>query len=418
MPSDKEEIKLIARSNTQIKFYNSNRYSDITDKIVKLLKALGATIVAQEISSDRKKPARHDVHFDHGWLLAGRMQSVSIRNYAAPGPKPTLIVKLGEGKEHIGSITYLGRTQYKTELSEEEVKKYTDVGIRHSDLTYHFPGIELDLGDDDILLPKGDTFMRRSTITFTTEGDPYTVSVDKFYFHDLVSDKYSETFVEVEIDCTDNKKPDPVLTRVIEIMECMLDVDMQPISKYQRFREFCSSDQFEEYFFLGVDLVSYSQVESWKQKQVVQRFHKIIKDSVAAGARKRPIMLSIGDGAIVVLPSDWPNIDGIMRRIKAGVDKNNAQGELRKIEFRIAVHFGAVFTFTDLNDGMNVAGEGINVVSRVLDKSSNGKCLLSEQAYRRIVDSNPVNKEKFKSIGVHEFKHGLKLSVYEYDVGK
>lgn len=105
-----------------------------------------------------------------------------------------------------------------------------------------------------------------------------------------------------------------------------------------------------------------------------------------------------------------------MRRIKAGVDKNNAQDELRRIEFRIAVHFGSVFTFTDLNDGMNVAGEGINVVSRVLDRSSNGKCLLSEHAYKRIVNSNPVDIARFKPLGVQEFKHGLKLAIYEYDI--
>jgi hypothetical protein len=416
MPSDKEEIKLIAKSNTQIKFYNSNRYSDVTKKVAKLLSVLGATIVSQDLSSDRKKPARHDVHFDHEWLLAERMHSVSIRNYTEPGPRASLTVKLGEGKEHSGNITYLGRTQYKTELSEEDAKKYMAHGIRHSDLKLHFPGIDLDLEDDDLLQPKGDTFMRRSTITFRTGDEQYTISVDKFYFHDLVSDKYSETFVEVEIDCTDNKKPDQILSRVIEAMECMLDVEMQPISKYQRFREFCDADQFEEFFFIGVDLVSYSQNESWKQKQVVQRFHKIIKDSVPMSTRRRPIMLSIGDGAIVATPSDWPNIERIMRKIKSGVEKNNAQDELRKIEFRIAVHFGSVFTFTDLNDGMNVAGEGINVVSRVLDKSSNGKCLLSDQAYKRIIDSNPVDKEKFKSIGVQEFKHGLQLAVYEYDI--
>ena len=115
MPSDREEIKLIAKSNTQIKFYNSNRYSDVTNKLVRLLTVLGATIIEKQASSNRKKPARRDIYFDHEWFLAKRMQSVSIRDYTAKDRKALLTLKLDEGAEHLGSISLLGRKKNKTE---------------------------------------------------------------------------------------------------------------------------------------------------------------------------------------------------------------------------------------------------------------------------------------------------------------
>jgi class 3 adenylate cyclase len=150
---------------------------------------------------------------------------------------------------------------------------------------------------------------------------------------------------------------------------------------------------------------------------VVQRFHKIIKDEVARTGFPRgapPIKISIGDGAIIATRMDWPVIVRLLGRIKAVVDKNNAADPSRQIAYRTALHYGPVFRFTDLNDMMNLAGQGINVISRVLGEIAASQVVLSEPAYKRVIDAVPQESNAFKDLGECTVKHGLALHLFEF----
>ncbi len=417
-----KEIKLIATANTQIKFYNKSNYRDIFNKIEKLLNALDIKIENKHVASDRRAPTRRDIYFDNDWFLANSRHSLCVRAYSKQDfehqDESILTLKTNEERATGSNIQFIKRMEYHQHISKEICNAFLRDGIPASALSDYFQNVDVELAEEDVLKKMGEAFIRRSLFTISVNGQRCRLSIDKFYFFSCEFNKFSETFTEVELESqAHNGEFDGKIKQLVTLLQCVFDVELQPISKYQRFREFCGSDEFEEFYFLGMDLIAYSKDASWKQKQIVQRFHKIIKDCIQTLPKANPpIIISIGDGAIIAVPSGWSNLEKLMKKIESEVAKNNARDDMRKIEYRTAVHYGSVFRFTDLNDAINIAGEGINVVSRILQSAVNGRTVLfSEQAHNRIIDADQVRVDRFRGVDLPDFKHGLKIKLYEYD---
>ena len=416
-----KEIKLIATANTQIKFYNKSNYKDLFSKIEKLLNVLDIKIEYKYAASDRRTPTRRDVYFESDWFLADNKHSLSIRSYSKLDVdyqnRNIVTLKTNEEKMSGNNIQYITRMEHDADVTQQVLYTFLRDGITSTALNNFFPSVDIGLGDEDVLRKVGEAVIRRSLFSISVANQSFRLSIDKFYFLNYASNAFSETFTEVELESrVYNSEFHTRIKQLVTLLQCMFDVEPQPISKYQRFREFCASDAFEEFYFLGMDLIAYSKIASWNQKQIVQRFHKIIKDSIPALPKANPpIIISIGDGAIIAIPSGWPNLEKLMSKIESEVTKNNARDQARKIEYRTAVHYGSVFRFTDLNDAINIAGEGINVVSRILQSATNAKTLFSEQARNRIIDADQVSSERFRQTDSPDFKHGLAVRLYEYD---
>jgi class 3 adenylate cyclase len=124
--------------------------------------------------------------------------------------------------------------------------------------------------------------------------------------------------------------------------------------------------------------------------------------------------ISIGDGAILAAETDWSAIETLVREVHTRVQANNRGDRKRRISYRLAVHWGPVFPFTDLNDGINIAGEGINTVSRLLGVAKPGKPLVSAKARDHIVDGAPSAEDMFEPDTAKTVKHGLRISAYIY----
>jgi class 3 adenylate cyclase len=426
MPEPKEqtaieaEIKFIQAANTQIKFYNRNVQVDIFNKIGGLLAALDVQ-VEKKVSSLREKPAKRiDTYFDQGWHLADNDCSLTIRTHPdrqRGARRPDLLIfKHGEHSGLMNGIRFLTRRELRIELKEGERETLLKTGITLAQLSQYFPDADLPDDDDTVFRGKGSAHIRRSVYQIKADDKPYRLSVDRYYFYNDELDKFSETFTEIEIEIRhEGGDFHPKIKQIADILQAMFEVRAEPVSKYSRFREFSTTDNFEEFYFIGFDLVSYSLSPSWTQKQIVQLFHKIIKDQVLATISSRdnqPIKISIGDGAVIAARVDWTSILRLIKRIEETVARNNAKQNARIIEYRTAVHFGPVFRFTDLNDMISVAGNGINIVNRILAETGGGEVIISSAAHRRIVDAVPNDASKFKDIGTRRVKHDVELHLY------
>mgnify|MGYP005837161947 CR=1 FL=1 len=417
-----KEVKFISSANTQIKFYNQSISAKIFDKIGELLEALNIEVVERFVANPKLPPTRIDYYFDDDWHLFTHHCSVSIRRHKndidGERPPDKLIVKTGETRgTHSGGVDLLTRQEYEAPLSPGEMERFLRQGLYLADIHALIPDVDLPLDPQDRLVRKGEAYIRRSYFVIGNDPRRYRVSVDRFYYKSEF-DEFSETFTEVEFeDRSEIKDFEPKVIQLMKILRAMLDVEFSPTSKFRRFQEFSVHDDFEEFYFVGFDIVSYSNEHSWAQKQAVQLFHKIIKDGITTGGfteRNRPLMISIGDGAILALRANWHNIIKVIKKIGAAIERSNADDQVRKIEYRTAVHYGAVFRFTDLNDSINVAGEGVNTLSRLLEVAQGGQIVLSQEAYERVIDTGRADQRQFVDLGIHTIKHGRTVQVYEY----
>ena len=419
------EIKLISTANTQIKFYNKRPPEDIVRKIERLLNALDITIKDRQVSRAKNALIHSHIYFDDGWELADQSCTLNIRSIEGRRGADVLIFKFDETKGQANGIGYLDRREMRTIIEPSTKDQFLQDGIAIKQIHRIFPEADFSYEKTTHLKAEGTVNIRRSWIEIAIDDRNYRIVIDKYYFFNFFYNKYSETFTEIEIvnrfpiseETITSNDFHPKILNFANILRSVFDVEVQPLSKYQRFKDFSIDQEFEDYYFIGFDVVAYSSEPSIQQKQIVQRFHKIIKDALIRSGFRRdrePIKISIGDGALIAVRGDWMNIRRLLNRTKAAVLSNNADDAARKIVYRTAIHYGSVFSFTDLNDMMNLAGKGINTVSRILNETNVGQTVMSADTYKRIIDSSPVAPHEFRELGTRPIKHGDTIDLVEY----
>jgi len=83
---------------------------------------------------------------------------------------------------------------------------------------------------------------------------------------------------------------------------------------------------------------------------------------------------------------------------------------------RIGLSEGKGIIYKDLNGNYNVAGNVINMASRVMNLGDNNSIILTEEAYTNVIDmtEDTILEKNFKLYKGIEIKHGLKLNIYQY----
>jgi hypothetical protein len=83
---------------------------------------------------------------------------------------------------------------------------------------------------------------------------------------------------------------------------------------------------------------------------------------------------------------------------------------------RMGVAEGMAIIYTDINGQPNVAGRPINEAARLLGIADPRQALLTESVVRNLLDlsSTPSIKSHFRSHGVVDVKHDVRLTVYQY----
>ena len=154
---------------------------------------------------------------------------------------------------------------------------------------------------------------------------------------------------------------------------------------------------------LFLDIVEYSRKPVAEQLQLKQLFNAVLAkalDQVAAADR---IILDTGDGAAVTFMGD-PE-DALFAAM-------SVRDMASTVPVRLGVNLGPVRLVKDLNDQVNIIGDGINVAQRVMSFSRPGQLLVSRSFYEVVSCLSRDYKALFRHEGQRTDKHVREHEVY------
>ena len=156
---------------------------------------------------------------------------------------------------------------------------------------------------------------------------------------------------------------------------------------------------------LFLDLVGYSQLSLEEQAASVTKLLECVRATKAFQRAEQAgelIPIATGDGVALVF----------LRYATAPLDcACEVQQATVSLSLRIGIHVGPITRIHDINGAISVTGGGINTAKRIMDMAEAGEVFLSE-AVVSLVKDHDTWKDRLKSRGVRETKHGEWVSVY------
>lgn len=165
---------------------------------------------------------------------------------------------------------------------------------------------------------------------------------------------------------------------------------------------------------LFLDLVGYSARSVDNQVAIKRLFNELISKALRGVAEDSRIIIDTGDGAAICFMGDPEEAlhSGLLLRDLL------TQRYGSQLSVRIGLHMGPVRVVSDLNDRLNVIGDGINVAQRVMDFAQPNQVLVSRPYYDVISRITDDTADMFSYLGQYEDKHGRIHELYSVGCGQ
>ena len=147
---------------------------------------------------------------------------------------------------------------------------------------------------------------------------------------------------------------------------------------------------------LFLDIVEYSKKPVADQLQLKQAFNAVLAQALEQVAPRDRIILDTGDGAAVTFMGDPEDA------LFASMAVRDLAGP---IPIRLGVNLGPVRLVKDLNDQVNIIGDGINVAQRVMSFAEPGQLLVSRSFYEVVSCLSRDYQKLFHHEGARTDKH-------------
>ena len=154
---------------------------------------------------------------------------------------------------------------------------------------------------------------------------------------------------------------------------------------------------------LFLDIVEYSKKPVADQLQLKQAFNAVLAQALEQVAPRDRIILDTGDGAAVTFMGDPEDA------LFASMAVRDLAGP---IPIRLGVNLGPVRLVKDLNDQVNIIGDGINVAQRVMSFAEPGQLLVSRSFYEVVSCLSRDYQKLFHHEGARTDKHVREHEVY------
>jgi class 3 adenylate cyclase len=168
-----------------------------------------------------------------------------------------------------------------------------------------------------------------------------------------------------------------------------------------------------------IDIVGFTRGRSVEaQSDLVGYLNRIVKQALRVHRIpiSETILLPTGDGiAIALLNRDPFDIHlKLAQTLITLVEEHNSvvDDEMREFEIRIGINENVDNVVLDINGKRNVAGHGVSIAQRVMDKADGGQILVGDSVFEKL---KPREKymDSFRSFRTTA-KHGTQLGVHQY----
>lgn len=153
---------------------------------------------------------------------------------------------------------------------------------------------------------------------------------------------------------------------------------------------------------LFMDLVGYSSRSLDDQARIKQQLNALVARVLQDIPPDTRLALDTGDGAALCFmgdPQEALQAAMLLRDLLA-------QRYGARMPARIGLHMGPVRVIQDINDRLNVVGDGINVAQRIMDFAAPGQIVVSRACFDIMSRIAQDSADLFRYAGVHEDKHG------------
>ncbi len=175
---------------------------------------------------------------------------------------------------------------------------------------------------------------------------------------------------------------------------------------------------YAKYIFL--DVVQFSNRSAEAQSEIVQHLNEIVRQALSSfkvNSEAYVLLIPTGDGMCIALTNPAIAYDAhiqIALSILQSVEEHNkaTENETRRFQVRIGINQNTDILVSDINGRKNIAGAGINMASRIMDKADGGQVLVSQAVFHELQPSE-LYMDKFKGFTTSG-KHNLTLFVHQY----
>lgn len=157
-----------------------------------------------------------------------------------------------------------------------------------------------------------------------------------------------------------------------------------------------------------MDLVSYSTYSMDQQVVIKALFNELISKAIGGVKESSRIVLDTGDGAAICFlgdPEEALQSALLMRDLLV-------QKYGQKLSMRVGLHLGPIRMMLDINNRVNVVGDGINVAQRVMDFSKANQIVVSRAYYDVISQISDNAASLFSYLGPRSDKHQRSHEIY------
>ena len=175
--------------------------------------------------------------------------------------------------------------------------------------------------------------------------------------------------------------------------------------------------RYAKYIFL--DVVKFSKRSAETQSDIVDKLNRIVRYALEDRNIEKEdyLLIPTGDGMCVALISPSQSYDLHMQialDILRLLDSYNKRTTIktRQFQVRIGINENTDILVTDVNYRRTIAGAGINMAARVMDKADGCQILVSQIVYEALQPTE-LYMDKFRPFDA-EGKHGLRFQVYQY----
>ncbi len=157
-----------------------------------------------------------------------------------------------------------------------------------------------------------------------------------------------------------------------------------------------------------LDLVGYSKQSVDQQVTLKTMFNELITKAIGGVNESSRIMLDTGDGAAICFLGDPEEALRSAQLLRDLLLQKYGQ----KLSMRVGLHMGPVRMLMDINNRVNVVGDGINVAQRIMDFSTANQITVSRAYYDVISRISDGGEAMFAYLGPRQDKHQRAHEVY------